>query len=80
MRRLAAEEEVDPFIKIDKLFPDERHDQSQSEEQPERDAGYQSGKGRAARSDEYRDARDEFAAIRELRKKNWIAAHIRERR
>lgn len=37
-------------------------------------------KARAARSDEYRDARDEFAAIRELRKKNWIAAHIRERR
>lgn len=35
---------------------------------------------RAARSDEYREARDEFAAIRELRKKNWIAAHIRERR
>jgi ribosome-binding protein aMBF1 (putative translation factor) len=37
-------------------------------------------KARAARSDEYREARDEFAAIRELRKKNWIAAHIRERR
>jgi ribosome-binding protein aMBF1 (putative translation factor) len=35
---------------------------------------------RAARSDEYREARDEFAAIRELRQKNWIAAHIRERR
>lgn len=37
-------------------------------------------KARIARSDEYRAARDEFAAIRELRKKNWIAAHIRERR
>lgn len=37
-------------------------------------------KGRARRSEEYREARDEYAAIRELRKKNWIAAHIRERR
>jgi ribosome-binding protein aMBF1 (putative translation factor) len=35
---------------------------------------------RAQRSEEYREARDEYAAIRELRKKNWIAAHIRERR
>ncbi len=35
---------------------------------------------RAAGSDEYREARDEYSAIRELRKKNWIAAHIRERR
>lgn len=37
-------------------------------------------RGRARRSEEYREARDEYAAIRELRKKNWIAAHIRERR
>ncbi len=37
-------------------------------------------RGRAGRSEEYREARDEYAAIRELRKKNWIAAHIRERR
>lgn len=35
---------------------------------------------RAARREGYRQARDEYAAIRELRKKNWIAAHIRERR
>jgi ribosome-binding protein aMBF1 (putative translation factor) len=35
---------------------------------------------RAGRSDSYREARDEYAAIRELREKNWIAAHIRERR
>ena len=34
----------------------------------------------AARSEEYRAARDEYRAIRELRKKNWIAAHVRERR
>lgn len=30
--------------------------------------------------DGYREARDEYAAIRALREKNWIAAHIRERR
>lgn len=35
---------------------------------------------RAQSSDKYREARDEYAAIRELREKNWIAAHIRERR
>jgi DNA-binding XRE family transcriptional regulator len=35
---------------------------------------------RAARSDEYRAARDEYARIRELRKTNPIAAHLRERR
>lgn len=35
---------------------------------------------RAAKSTEYREARDEYTAIRELREKNWIAAHIRERR
>ena len=32
------------------------------------------------RSEGYRDSRDEYAAIREVRKRNWIAAHIRERR
>jgi DNA-binding XRE family transcriptional regulator len=37
-------------------------------------------RARAARSQEYRESRDEYGAIRELRKKNWIAAHIRERR
>jgi ribosome-binding protein aMBF1 (putative translation factor) len=35
---------------------------------------------RARRSPEYREARAEYAAIRELRERNWIAAHIRERR
>lgn len=35
---------------------------------------------RAARSQEYRGARDEYARIRELRKTNPIAAHLRERR
>lgn len=36
--------------------------------------------GRARHSEAYCEARDEYAAIRELREKNWIAAHIRERR
>jgi len=40
----------------------------------------EAAKDRAGRSDEYREARNEYAAIRELRKRNWIAAHIRERR
>jgi len=35
---------------------------------------------RARRSEGYREARGEYAAIRELRERNWIAAHIRERR
>lgn len=37
-------------------------------------------RGRARRSEEYREARAEYAAIRELRERNRIAAHIRERR
>jgi ribosome-binding protein aMBF1 (putative translation factor) len=40
----------------------------------------EAAKGRARRSEAYREARDEYAAIRELRDRNWIAAHIRERR
>ncbi len=36
--------------------------------------------GRARRSQTYREARDEYAAIQTLRERNWIAAHIRERR
>lgn len=35
---------------------------------------------RARRSPAYRNARDEYALIRELRKTNPIAAHLRERR
>lgn len=38
------------------------------------------GDRRAAENEEYRAARDEYRAIRELRKKNWVAAHVRERR
>lgn len=40
----------------------------------------EAARSRAQGSDEYREASDEYAAIRELRERNWIAAHIRERR
>ncbi len=40
----------------------------------------EAARSRAQRSDEYRESRYEYAEIRELRKRNWIAAHIRERR
>jgi ribosome-binding protein aMBF1 (putative translation factor) len=43
-------------------------------------AATEAARDRAVRSDEYREARDEYAAIRKLRERNWIAAHIRERR
>ena len=35
---------------------------------------------RAAEDPDYRAARDEYRAIRDLRERNWIAAHVRERR
>ncbi len=47
---------------------------------PEGKSAAEAAAGRARRSHEYRAARDEYAAIRRLRHKNWIAAHIRERR
>jgi DNA-binding XRE family transcriptional regulator len=51
-----------------------------SEVSPEGRTSAQAASGRAHRSQEYRAARDEYLAIRALREKNWIAAHIRERR
>jgi DNA-binding XRE family transcriptional regulator len=47
---------------------------------PRGKAAAQAARNRAHGSDEYREARDEYAAIRKLRERNWIAAHIRERR
>ncbi|MGH2947674.1 MAG: helix-turn-helix domain-containing protein [Solirubrobacteraceae bacterium] len=47
---------------------------------PKGKAAAEAARGRARRSEDYRAARDEYAAIRELRQRNWIAAHIRERR
>jgi DNA-binding XRE family transcriptional regulator len=40
----------------------------------------EAAQGRVRRSQEYQAARQEYAVIRTLREKNWIAAHIRERR
>jgi len=40
----------------------------------------EAARDRARESEEYREARKEYAAIRKLRERNWIAAHIRERR
>jgi DNA-binding XRE family transcriptional regulator len=51
-----------------------------SEVSPQGRTAAQVAKSRARRSPEYRAAREEYAAIRALREKNWIAAHIRERR
>ena len=47
---------------------------------PKGKAATEGAKARARQSQDYRAARDEYAAIRELRERNWIAAHIRERR
>ena len=47
---------------------------------PKGKAAVKVAKGRAQSSEQYREAREEYAAIRALREKNWIAAHIRERR
>jgi DNA-binding XRE family transcriptional regulator len=47
---------------------------------PKGRAAAEAGRSRAHGSGEYREARDEYVAIRELRERNWIAAHIRERR
>ena len=51
-----------------------------TETSPAGRAAADAARGRARRSSAYREARDEYAAIAELRERNWIAAHIRERR
>jgi len=40
----------------------------------------QAAEGRARSDAAYREARDEYAAIEQLRQRNWVAAHVRERR
>jgi DNA-binding XRE family transcriptional regulator len=47
---------------------------------PKGKAAAEAARDRFRRSQEYREAREEYAEIRELRERNWIAAHIRERR
>ncbi len=53
---------------------------AESNASPKGKTAVDAAQNRSKRSESYREARDEYAAIRELRKKNWIAAHIRERR
>ena len=78
MRRRRAEEEFERLIEIDKLptvSPNTKSDIS-----PKGKPAADAARGRARRSEEYREARGEYAAVRKLRERNWIAAHIRERR
>jgi len=65
------------LIKINKLVTMTGAD---SEVSSQGGTAARAARGRARRSPEYRAAREEYAAIRALREKNWIAAHIRERR
>lgn len=53
---------------------------AESNASPKGKTAVDAAQNRSKRSEAYREARDEYAAIRELHKKNWIAAHIRERR
>ena len=69
--------DLDSFIYIDKLNVAMRTTDGIS---PSGKSITASTQGRSRRDEAYRDARDEYAAIRELRRRNWIAAHIRERR
>lgn len=78
MRRLGVENKVDPFIFLDKLA--DVSTKADKTIKPKGRRASEAAKERARRSEEYREARDEYAAIRALREKNWIAAHIRVRR
>jgi ribosome-binding protein aMBF1 (putative translation factor) len=69
---------VDIFIDLDKLLSMRRNRKEPLS--PKGRVVSEAAAERVRRSEGYREARDEYAAIRELRKRNWIAAHIRERR
>jgi DNA-binding XRE family transcriptional regulator len=73
-----AAEGVDSFIYLDKLITVSAKATGCIDSKGK--AATVAAQGRAAGSEEYREARGEYAAIRALREKNWIAAHIRERR
>jgi DNA-binding XRE family transcriptional regulator len=74
----AVAEGVDLFIYLDKLAS--MSENATGRIGPRGRLAMEAAQGRTRRSAEYREARDEYAAIRALREKNWIAAHIRERR
>ena len=78
MLRPPVEEVVDTFIYLDKLATMSAN--ANGPIGPKGKPATEAAQSRTRRSEEYRGARDEYAAIRALREKNWIAAHIRERR
>lgn len=78
MRRPKAEDGVDSFIYLDKLSVVSA--KANNHVSPKGARVIEAAQERARRSEAYQEARDEYAAIRALREKNWIAAHIRERR
>jgi ribosome-binding protein aMBF1 (putative translation factor) len=78
MRRPKAEDGVDSFIYLDKLSVVSA--KANNHVSPKGTQAIEAAQERARRSEAYQEARDEYAAIRALREKNWIAAHIRERR
>lgn len=78
MRRRTAVKPLDSFIYIDKLAAMRTKENGRIG--PKGRTAVEAARDRARRSDEYREARDDYSAIRELRERNWIAAHIRERR
>jgi ribosome-binding protein aMBF1 (putative translation factor) len=78
MHRLRADNGLDWLIHFDKLRA-----MAASNTRPSSPAGARAADAaasRARRHDDYRAAREEYAAIEQLREVNWIAAHIRERR
>ena len=78
MLHLGIERGLDSLIDIDKLLF-VRTDRNRHISPRGRSVA-DAAKVHARRSEPYREAEDEYAAIRELRKRNWLAAHIRERR
>ena len=69
---------LDSFIYMDKLV--RMSAKKRGSVSPRGRAVAEAARARARRSGGYREARGEYAEIRELRERNWIAAHIRERR
>lgn len=69
---------LDSFIYMDKLA--RMNAKKSGSVSPRGRTVTEAARTRARRSEGYREARGEYAEIRELRERNWIAAHIRERR
>jgi len=78
MRHRVVGKLLDSFIYLDKLVAMSAKENGRIS--PKGRTATEAARNRTRRSDEYREARSEYEAIRELRKRNWIAAHIRERR